>query len=185
MTWTDLGWRGFTHLLEHGWPGEFGDDARAAWRVLLDDVEPDEAVAALRSLLREGGTFRPSASELRGVVERMRSESVPSFDEAWRVISVTMSSGNALDDDWALERIEASAGKVAAAWCSAYGLERLRGEPVNDPDHGGAVVRRLSQSYVEMTGSVERRDRLVLRLGEPKRQGLRRFDPAGLIGGAS
>ena len=64
MTWLDEEWDAFACLLEHGWPGAFGEGADLAYRTLLADVAPVDAVLALKRLVARGGTFRPSVSEI-------------------------------------------------------------------------------------------------------------------------
>lgn len=84
MTWTPAQWEAFCGLMEEAWPGEFDDTAARSYRLLLDGIEPERVVGALRSLLVGGQRFRPSVSELLAAVRHDPSR--PTFDEALTLI---------------------------------------------------------------------------------------------------
>ncbi len=179
MPWPDREWAGFCLLLDEWWKDDLPDSAEAAWKLALDDVEPAEAVATLKQVLRQGATWRPSCAEFIAALEVRGNGGVLSFDEVWPVVVRGLQRGRPGDLAPVVEYVRENAGDHAAGWVAAYGVDRLMGEPTDDPDYGGAVVKRLRDSYRELTASPGGRDRLVRALDEaPRRQGLHRFDPA-------
>ena len=184
MIWKTDEWDGFSLLLEKWWKGEFSDADQTAWKYALDDVDPKLAVATLKLMLRRGETWRPSVAEFVAAMEGQLAPAL-SFDEAWPGIYAAMSRYNPLDPmavTHTLERVAMTAGgECAAGWLSAFGVGRLALEPVDDPAFGGAVLKRLRDSWVEMTGRPEQRDRLVRGLGEARRGELGRVDAVGLL----
>lgn len=79
MTLTDNDWNRLFALLDAGWPGELSADQAAAYKALLDGIEPDYILAGLRRLLHAGARFRPTAAEILG--EARQDASAPTFDE--------------------------------------------------------------------------------------------------------
>lgn len=191
MTWSEHEWDTFTGLLEDGWPGEFDDRRADAYRVLLDGIEPGEAVRALRVLLRTS-KFRPSTAEIVQAAEQDPSK--PTFDEAYQLIfgprgvlrarpAVARwgSEGERrrLFNEAAMDRA-ASMHPLIGSFCERQGLDRLRGMPVDDPDQGHWRRRELQQAWQEHVEASAGREVAVLAAGASGK-GLRRLDPlAGL-----
>lgn len=181
MTWSADEWEGFALCLEEWWKDEMTDANRLAWKLAIDDIEPVVAVAALKQLLRRGKTWRPSVAEFVTALEPV----VMSFDEAWSVIEYALNrapwsyeNGPVLDDVWVLAYVGEHAGPIVAGWVSSYGVPRLCREETGDPGFGGAVLKRLRDSYIEATSTPSGRDRLVAALNAPARRGeLRRMSP--------
>lgn len=172
-----------TFLLANGWKGGLSADQEEAYYTLIGHCDKDDVVGALRSLLRGGSPFVPAAAEIAQAIEGMRLP-IGSFDEVWPVIYQAMRSFNPLDGgsvDRVLERVAGSAGETAAGWLSVFGVARLALEPVDDPAFGGAVLKRLRDSWVEMTLRPEQRDRLARQLGEVRRGEFGRVDAVGLL----
>ncbi|MGH2870298.1 MAG: hypothetical protein ACRDNK_22360 [Solirubrobacteraceae bacterium] len=96
-------WETICLLIEEGWPGEFTDASAAAWRVFLDDYQPEQVLTALKMLVARGGRFRPSVAE---VVEQIRSDpGKPTFDEALALIRTALRAYNLpLHGDFETER---------------------------------------------------------------------------------
>jgi hypothetical protein len=152
MPWTDQSWDAFCSLLEHGWPGDFPEEAGDAYRALLDNYEPPEVVAALRTLLRRGKSFRPSASEIVGALAEDPTK--PTFTEALSAIRrvVPIRPNEAAID--AAERIH----PYLAAFVRTAGLDRLRQWPIDDPEYGALERQRLREEWDRF---VERADERV------------------------
>lgn len=72
-------WDGIALLIEHGWKGEFDDDAQAAYRILLDGFSADQVTVALRVLLRTGTVHVPAAAEIVQTIEA--DPDLPTFEE--------------------------------------------------------------------------------------------------------
>lgn len=180
--WENDEWGGFCVLLQEWWKDELTDNARTAWKLAIGDVEPSIAVAALKQLLRRGGTWRPSVAEFVAAL----SPPVPTWEEAWPGIRMAMSSYNPYDAEDSTRRVlglvRAWGGDCMAGWLASYGVARLAAEPVLDPDYGGAIVKRLRDNYTEITSCPSGRDRLVAALVEPARRGeLRRMNVLAVL----
>lgn len=191
MSWSDNEWGAFCHLLDEGYPGDFTAEAEKAWRVLLDDLPPAAAVLALKRLLHRGGTFRPSAAEL--IAEAHRDPSMPTFEEAWRVIRVSLKTraggmmGQTIQNQDAaraaaiLRRLDGFHPAIRA-FVERYGLDRLRMLPVEDPQWGEKHLRDLRDAWGRHCEASETRRVAALAAGRP--DGLRQLDPlASIIGG--
>lgn len=177
-------WEAVCLVLAEAWPGEFTEIAETAYFVILEDFERVEVEAALKGLARQGGVFRPSASEIAGWIAGRSAP--PSFDEIWPVV-VRAKVRHYADHDALIAAVQAGAGEHAAGWVSTYGPSRLLLEPHDDPDRGGAVLHRLRAHYTELVSTDGGRHRLLTAMeqrrqistGEP-----RRLDAARLLGAA-
>jgi hypothetical protein len=179
MPWTEKSWDAFCSLLEHGFPGPFPEEAGDAYRALLGDYEPAEIVKALRSLIRKGGRFRPSASEIVG--ELTTDPTKPTFTEALSAIRQVVPIR---PDSAALDRAE-RIHPYLAAFIRSAGLDRLRQWPIDDPEYGSVERKRLKD---EWDSFVERADErvahgLALEQSSASQLGLRRPDFAGALPG--
>jgi hypothetical protein len=171
-------WAGIETLLEHGWPGEFTDPARAAYRILLVGLDPDQVLAALRSLVRKGGAFRPSAAEVAAAVAEDPSK--PTFTEALsairRVVPVR-------PDEAALERAEAI-HPYLGAFIRACTLQRLRTWEIDDPQWGWKERERLQQEWDRFVARADHRVSSGVEIDAPARRqlaGPRKPDFAGAL----
>jgi hypothetical protein len=196
MPWTDDEWDGFCALVDESWPGKFDDKAAQAWLILLDGVEPQAAVTALRRLLYEGHRFRPSASEF---FASLRSDpSRPTFAEAFRLI---FGPGGALAAEAPPgayptlthrarakraaidERVEGM-HPLVGAFIRAQGVERLRGLGVNDPEYGEVRRRDLEREWNVFVEANDGREVAALTSGRDDVAGeLRRLDPLAMLPG--
>lgn len=182
MTWTADEWEGFTLCLEEWWKDDLSDAQRTAWKLAIDDVEPVHAVATLKQLLRRGDTWRPSVAEFVTAL----APPAPTWEEAWPGIKLAMSSYDPYNAGSSTQKVlgllRAWGGDVVAGWVASYGVGYLAAEAVDDPDYGGAVVKRLRDNYAEITSQPSGRDRLVSALNGPDRQGqLRRMNPLAAL----
>lgn len=177
MTWTTPEWDAFCGLLEEGWPGEFTDEARTAWRVLLDGAQPSAAVQALKRLLFAGSRFRPSAAEL--LAELRRDPSTPTWDEAWMLIQRAIRAHRT--DEQLLAALDAHHPSLRA-WVERFGAQRLRMLPVGDPQWGEQRMRELRESWERHMEASETRQVAALASGSG-REGLRQLDPLAALGG--
>lgn len=189
--WTADTWRAFCLLLEQGWPGEFPEPQRQAWRTLLDDISPVAAVAAVKRLTRAGGRFRPSVAEL--IAEAERDPSVPTFDEAYQLL---FGPGGALAAQpprgvyaGPAERERARLAAVedrlrgmhplVGSFVVRQGESRLRMLPV-DGQHGELVRKDLRAAWVEHVSTLHTRQVATLTLAD-RAGGLRRLDPLAAL----
>lgn len=170
-------WTGIETLLEHGWPGEFSDAGRAAYRVLLAGLDPDQVLAALRSLARKGGTFRPSAAEVAAAVADDPAK--PTFDEALQVIRRVVP---VRPDEAALERA-AAVHPYLAAFIESVGLDRLRRWPIDDPEFGQLETDRLREAWRLFVVRADHRLASGIAIDTPQRRqlGPRKPDFAGAL----
>lgn len=191
MPWTADQWQAFAALLRRGWPGDFAAEDANAYRVLLDDIDPADAVAALRRLLHSGHRFRPSAAEILGAVNTDAGR--PTFTEAYRLI---FGRGGVLKarpapgrygseharqdaiDTAALERA-ATMHPLVSSFVARYGVGRLRNLSVDDPDWGNKTRRDLEREWD--THAARSSERQAAQLAAPNRRGLDRLDPLAAL----
>lgn len=196
MSWDTETWDAFCGLIDEGWPGTFDEKAARSWRVLLDGVEPGQAVAAMRRLLFTGQRFRPSASELLG--ELRRDPGAPTFEEAYRLIfapggvlaarpgnggPVTYSSEadrRALLNQAATDRA-AELHPLVAGFVARQTPARLRALEVDDPDYGELRRKELRDSWDRHVEAFTGRETAALAAGTG-RTGLRQLDPLASLG---
>lgn len=185
MTWLEREWDAFAMLLEEGWHGDFDDQARAAWRVLLDGLQPEQAITGLRRLLHEGRPHRPSASEV--IAAANHDPTVPTFPEALRLIQHALKArppAGRWPDESARRRaydIAAQARLVEAhpfvrSFVATQTISRLRALGLDDPDHGPARRRMLEQEYTAHTETQADREVAALASGRGRGE-LQRLDP--------
>lgn len=128
----DRKWDAIGLLLDQGWPGEFGDEAQGAYRTLLEGAEPEAILAAIRVLVRRGGTFRPSVSEI--AAELNSDPGRPTWSEAFRLLFGARGLLTVRPEESALRRAE-DRHPLLAAFIRQEGYERLGQLPVHDPDN--------------------------------------------------
>jgi hypothetical protein len=175
VSWGDIEWDAFCALLEEGWPGEFAEDARVAWRVLLDDVQPVAGVQALKRLLLAGIRFRPSAAEL--LAEVHHDPSKPTWEEAWTLIQRAIRRHRT--DQALLAALDEHHASLRA-FVERYGPQRLRTLPVGDPVWGEQRLRELREAWDRHMDASETRQVAALAAGTGH-DGLRRLDPLAAI----
>jgi hypothetical protein len=141
---TDQEWTTISLVLEHGWPGEFDDAARAAYRVILDPYTGATLLAAVRSLAGRGGRFRPSVGEIAAQV--LEDPGRPTWSEARRLLFGARGLLTIRPEQACLARAEAQ-HPALAAFIRAEGYDRLRSLPVHDPDYGELEMRRLGDAW--------------------------------------
>lgn len=193
MTWAPDTWDAFCGLVDEAWPGTFDAEAASSWRVLLDDIDPDAALIALRRLLLKGQRFRPSVSELLAAVRSDPSR--PTFEEAYRLI---FGAGGVLRARpvvraWAseadraraeVEAIEKRAGTVhplVGQFVVRQGIDRLRRLGLDDPDYGPLRRKELQVAWDVHVEAFDGREIHALAAGTG-REGLRQLDPLAALG---
>jgi hypothetical protein len=181
-------WETLCLLIEEAWPGEFDDHTAKAWRVLLDDFEAGQVLAAVKACIARGSRFRPAVSEL--VAEIRRDPGKPTSAEALTAIygrggvlkartqirkpSWDAGERDQLNDEAAWER----AGELhplIGALSRTQGLGRLRSLNLEDEEWGEARRKRLADAWEEFVDANETRDVAALVAG--CRDELGRFDP--------
>lgn len=192
MPWTDEQWTDFADLLAEGWGGQFSIDKRAAYRILLAEIAPDEATAALKRLLYRGQKFRPTPAEL--IAAAHDDPSRPSFEEAYRAIFghggilEARPAPGAYADLAEKRRAEAQAAKergaefhpLIASFVTRYGIDRLRTMEIHDPEYGEVRRRELHDAWDRHVKAFEGREVAALAAGD--REGLRQLDPLRVLG---
>ena len=186
--WGEEQWAAFCALAAAGWPGEFPDADRKAWRILLDAIDPALAVEALKRLLYSGRRFypRPAVSDL--LAELRVDSSRPTFDEAFllirrslkvrpgRVVFATVGEMHAAEDREALSVLE-GCHPLVHSFAARQGVRRLRSLPFNDPEWGEKARRDLQAAWDRHVESWDGREVAVLASG----QGLRQLDPGATL----
>lgn len=183
MSWSEDQWDGFCALLEEAWPGEFDAPARRSWRVLLDSTPPESGVTALRRLLLQGSTFRPSVSELLAAARHDPSK--PTFAEAYQLIygrggvmraqppskGITTTAEKRQAEDARLGEIH----PLVRAFVERQGLARLATIPLSDPEWGEKHRRDLELAWTRHVEAFDGRE--VAALASGGRGELARLDP--------
>jgi hypothetical protein len=190
--WDDQTWAMFCALMHRGWPGAFTEEDALAYRVLLDGVDPAEAVGALRRLLHRGARFRPSAAELLG--ELHADPTRPTFAEAYQLIfgprGVLRARivGGRWDNEadrraahrQAIEERAAGVHPLVGAFVMRQGIDRLRTLPLEDPQWGEKHRRDLERAWEQHVEAFDGREVAALAAGS--RDGLRQLDPLAALG---
>lgn len=181
---TSREWQLIAVVLENCWKGEWDEARAAAYFVLLEPFEAAEVERALHVLVRNGSPFIPAVAEIVTAIEAAGRTGVPTWPEAFRHLRRLLPR-HARDQAAGLDACEA-VHPLLASFVAAYGWRRLALEPVDDPDHGGAVLRRLELSWQEHVERSQERERHGLAAAAVSRQrlaGPRRLDVAALLPG--
>lgn len=188
-------WDSMCLLIDEGWPGEFTDTAATAWRVFLDDYEPDQILRALKTLVARGGTFRPSVAEV--VAEIRRDPSKPTAEEAYQmiygpggVIKARLAPGGSYGSEAEMLGARDQA-KVDRAWelhpllgdfVERFGIRRLVMLPVDDPEWGEKRREEVRAAWDRHCDAMDGRDAAAIAAGRGRRGGLGRLDPMAALG---
>lgn len=199
MTWTTNKWDVFVAVLQRGFAARdpFTQDDADVYRLLLDDVNPEDAIRAVRELVAEGQEFRPKPG---AITARVRNDaSRPTFAEAYELI---FGRGGVLRaqparkpgpqvyssererqqafNDAAVERAK-TMHPLVAAFVIRQGIDRLRNLPLEDPDWGDKTRRELEQAWDQHVEAFE--DREVVAIAAGGRSGeLEQLDPLKALG---
>jgi nitrogen fixation-related uncharacterized protein len=168
MSWNAEQWEGFCALLEAAWPGEFDDADRKAWRILLDEVSPEQGIFALKALMHSGLRFRPSASELLAAVRD--DPSAPTFDEALALIYRAACREHSERLSWLRAR-----SPLVARFLEIQGTDRVFLLELDDPQYGELRRKELREAWDRFCASSEKRTIAALASGD--REGLSKLDP--------
>ena len=193
MSWTTVHWEAFCALLEESWPGDFDDQARRSWRVMLDGTEPDAAVVAMRRLLVKGQRFRPSISEFMAALRHDPGK--PTFDEAYRLIFgrggviLTPPPAGRFPTETHRRKAHAAARMARAAelhplittFIQRQGLARLAEIRFGDPKWGEKRRADLQVAWEVHVEAFDDRQVAALAAGDSP-EGLHRFDPLAVLG---
>lgn len=193
MSWTSDEWDTFVHLLASAWHGHLDDETAAAWRLLLDGLALEEAVATLRRLLADGRPHRPSVSEFLAAARADPGR--PTFAEAYQLIfgprgilRARPAGRQAFADAGEQRRAETEAAVARAAelhplvggFVRSQGLPLLRRLPIDDPEWGHKHRGDLERAWGAFVAAHDGREVAALAAGTG-REGLRQLDPlAGL-----
>lgn len=149
-------WEAICQHLDLCFAGEFPDDKADAYATFLAGLDAIDVMGAIHVLAHGGQRFVPSVGEILGVLDEATGP--PPFDRAWRALERALSRygrGNVAYAESAL----VNQHPAVVGWVRSYGWRRLTREPVNDPDHGGAVMYRLGRSYRDHCSELMLRER--------------------------
>jgi len=192
MSFTDREWEMFCALLEEAWPGEFDDEARTSWKILLDDIEPATAISAVKRLLYSGRKFYPRPAVSDVLAEIRTDPSLPTFDEAWLLIERAMvrtqtpSGLFETPGDMAKAHNELILAALdqhhpaIRSFAERQGLDRLRALQVDDPQWGEKTRRELRETWERHLEATDGREVAALASGRP--DGLKQLDPLASLG---
>ena len=169
-------WDTIALLLENGWPGDFDDAAQGAYRALLAGYDPEQILIGLRVLVRRGGTFRPSVSEIAAVIDGDPGR--PTWSEAYRLLFGTRGLLSIRPERRAIERAD-ERHPLLAAFIRMEGYDRLKMLPVSGEDRGEFVRRDLERSWNSLCERADQRRASGMALDEvarPRQIGPRRPD---------
>ena len=189
MAWTEKQWGATCSLLRSGWPGPFSEGDAVAYRVFLDDYEPAQVRDALKVLVRKGGSFRPSVSELVGAITADPTK--PAWPEAYRdlrrALNVRQSyfAKDSEKEEVCVSWLAEHSHELVAAFFRAQTHGRLVALELDDPDSGEWHVKRLREDWEAFVDSAGERQAhgVALDQGTARRQleGPRQFDRAALM----
>lgn len=145
-------WGTFMLELTGAFRGEVDRAREAALRHHVGEEPLEDARAALRLLVEDGLVFLPVPAEVVGALRRLRARRELEWPEAWPAISAALRDycrgGRTAERRLAMvRRVAEECGEGAARFAQALGPDRLAREPVDDPDHGGAVLHRLRGDF--------------------------------------
>lgn len=179
---TSREWQVIAVVLENCWKGEWDEARAAAYYVLLEPFDATDVERALHVLVRNGSPFIPAVAEIVTTIEATGRAHVPTWPEALRQLRRLLPR-HSRDLDAGLEAL-AAVHPLLASFVAEYGWRRLALEPIEDPDHGGAVLRRLELSWREHVERRQERERHGIALETVRRRrlaGPRRLDAAALL----
>lgn len=198
MSWTDDQWAQLLSLLEHGFAASepFTPAAANAYRVLMDGIEPEPAIAAVRQLVHQGQTFRPKPGEIAALARR--DAGAPTFDEAYELIfgrggalharpaGPQVFHGSHADAQRAMQQskrdavLERASGMhpLIRSFVELQGVERLLQLPIADPDYGELRRAELRDAWDRHVQAGDVRQVAALASGTDPR----RLDPLAALG---
>lgn len=171
----DEQWDAIGLLLENGWPGDFDDAAQGSYRALLAGYDPEQILIALRVLVRRGGKFRPSVSEIAAQLEADPGR--PTWGEAYRLLFGARGFLTVRPEASALERA-VDKHPLLAAFIRMEGYDRLNALPIHG-DHGELIRRDLERAWNSLGERADQRRASGMALDEvarPRQIGPRRPD---------
>jgi len=182
--WSDEQWDKLSSLLEHGFKGEWHPIKARAWRVVLDELDPELVGQALSRLIANGQIWLPTLGEIvkaatddpswpswpdvqvilfgrRGVLwAEPERQPVPGTRAAFESVTETARDRAVLE---AAERQHPS----VAAFVQAIGPRRLRELRVDDPDWGQKRLDDLKAQWEEHADACRARARAGMPLALP------------------
>lgn len=162
---TNEQWKKIEASLRHWWPGEFSEAASEGYRLLLDGEDPSDIGKALATWVQSREKFRPSASDIRGLLYPMPT--FASSEAAWGLVvraickvrfswtDPRFAESHQAAIDWLREQDAA-----VAAWAAGRGLcgpGSLGMEATEHPQYGGAALKRLGDDYGDVVQRAEDR----------------------------
>lgn len=150
------------------WPAtEFTEDHEKAYYEVLKDFDAEQVEVAIRDQLERGEDFAPSAARLLKALRPL--DHGLTFEQVMQWIE-TAANRIGADERRTLHWLWTK-HEWAMAWVQQYGWDRLRMEPFNDPDTGGAVLWRLRKSWEAFVVDQEGNERRRRAIGTTERSG--------------
>jgi len=180
-------WQEIAAVIDNAWRGGFDDHRAGSYFMLLSEYETVQVERALRVLVANGNPFVPAVAEIVSAIEGQDRVAVPTWPEVLGAVRRVLPRYSR-DHAAGLAKL-AETHAIVASWVATYGWDRLSREPVEDPKYGGAILKRLEDSYAEHVQRQQERQRHGLAVETVERQriaGPRRVNAAALVaGGAS
>ena len=161
---TEDEWDVLSNRIDNVFAGEWDDDRIEAFWPFLRHYSVDEVYVAVVAMARDGQRFAPTLADFLSYLEPPNG--APPFHEAWGIVSRALR--RSLAHPTTVHELLEGEHPTVVGWVRAYGAQRLLLEPSNDPDHGGAVMYRLAQSYREHAEHSRARERPRLAGGLPE-----------------
>lgn len=167
---TEEEWDAICLHLDLAFAGEWDDDKADAYATFLGALEASDVMGALHVLAQGGQKFTPSVGEIMGVIDQAHGP--PPFDKAWQEVRRAISTWVVWGDRPRARALLGESHPAVLDWLDAYGWDRMRGEEVDSPEYGGAIMHRISKSYGEHVADFRLRERAERRglPGAPVRQ---------------
>lgn len=196
MSWTEPQWAAFVSVLQRGFASRepFTDQDAAVYRLLLEGVPPERAMAALREMVAGRVVYRPRPGEIVGYIHH--DPGAPTFAEALAliygtggVLAAQPPLGPCSEAQRARAQLEAAATRagrmhpLVGGFIRTQGLERLRRLPLEDAEYGGIKRAELKRDWEEFVAASEGRQVVALAASNGNGNGeLRRLDPLAALG---
>ncbi len=162
-------WAEYVSELELAFEGSLGEMGEKVYRQHLGDMDYDLARAALSLLVADGQKWLPKPGEVMAAAQRVVGPRRVPWGEAWPAIVHAMRHA---DDVEVVREVARTCGEGAARFVHRHGVGRLRVEPTEHPEWGGAALRRLQVEYEDTCDAVREDGKVGLALAQADRAAL-------------
>ena len=131
------------------WPAtRWTQEMTAVWYEELAEYDAVMVLAAMERRKLEPNDFAPSVGTVRSIIDSMLHPEAPPWPEAWQRITRAMSKTRG--DQLETVRMLSGEHEALAGFVQAHTVRGLGLEQTDHPEYGGAVMRRLEQSYADV-----------------------------------